>query len=144
MAASDHEVEYAKLDGAEFMYGMQVVSITEKGPVFKESIFDENDKVIGLKDELVQVESDSTIIAVSQMPKNKLAQTTAGLVVTENGLLKVDEFFQSSKEGIFGAGDVVLGSNTVVRAAATAKKAVEAMDAYLQGRPLKPAEEAVS
>ena len=90
------------------------------------------------------MESDSTVIAVSQMPKNKLAQTTAGLVVTENGLLKVDEFFQSSKEGIFGAGDVVLGSNTVVRAAATAKKAVEAMDAYLQGRPLKPAEGAAS
>lgn len=144
VAASDHEVEYAKLDGAQFVYGMQVVSITEKGPVFQESIFDENDKVIGLKEDLIQMESDSTIIAVSQMPKNKLAQTTDGLVVTENGLLKVDEFFQSSKEGIFGAGDVVLGSNTVVRAAATAKKAVEAMDAYLQGRPLKPAEEAAS
>ena len=144
VAASDHEVEYAKLDGAQFIYGMQVVSITEKGPVFQESIFDENDKVIGLKEDLIQMESDSTIIAVSQMPKNKLAQTTDGLVVTENGLLKVDEFFQSSKEGIFGAGDVVLGSNTVVRAAATAKKAVEAMDAYLQGRPLKPAEEAAS
>lgn len=144
VAASDHEVEYAKLDGAQFMFGMQVVSITEKGPVFKESIFDENDKVIGLNDELIQVESDSTIIAVSQMPKNKISQTTDGLVVTENGLLKVDEFFQSSKEGIFGAGDVVLGSNTVVRAAATAKKAVDAMDAYLQGRPLKPTEEAAS
>ena len=89
---------------------------------FPLNIFDENDKVIGLKDELIQVKSDSTIIAVSQMPKNKISQTTAGLVVTENGLLKVDEFFQSSKEGIFGAGDVVLGSNTVVRAAATAKK----------------------
>ena len=123
---------------------MQVVSITEKGPVFQESIFDENDKVIGHKEELIQMESDSTIIAVSQMPKNKLAQTTDGLVVTENGLLKVDECFQSSKEGIFGAGDVVLGSNTVVRAAATAKKAVEAMDAYLQGRPLKSTEEAAS
>lgn len=144
VAASDHEVEYARLDGAQFMFGMQVVSINEKGPVFQESIFDENDKVIGHKEELIQVESDSTVIAVSQMPKNKLAQTTAGLVVTENGLLKVDEFFQSSKEGIFGAGDVVLGSNTVVRAAATAKKAVEAMDAYLQGRPLKPAEGAAS
>ena len=133
VTASSHEIAYAELDGAEFVFGMQIQKITEKGPVFLRSIFDENDHVIGYEDEPVLVEADSTIISISQMPRGKLVRTTDGLEAQENGLLAVDENYMTTRPGVFGAGDVVTGAKTVVHAVAGAKKAAEAMIRYMEG-----------
>ena len=43
------------------------------------------------EDELDQVHADSTIIAISQGPKNKLLLTTPGLECSDTGLLLTDE-----------------------------------------------------
>lgn len=137
MSASSHEVSYTKLDGAEFVFGKAIQRITPKGPVFKISIFDENDKVVGYEEETEQFYADSTIIAVSQGPKNKLILTTDGLQGSEKGLLVVDENFMTTREGVFAAGDVVHGSKTVVHAVEEAKKAVQSMMAYMETRYLK-------
>ncbi|MBR2811800.1 MAG: FAD-dependent oxidoreductase [Solobacterium sp.] len=132
IAASEHEMDYARLDGAEFEFGQAIEKITEDGPVFKVAIFDENDKVIGYKDELNYVKADSTILAVSQAPKNKLILTTEGLEGNERGLLIVDENWMCTVPGVFAAGDVVNGSNTVVAAAYQAKEAAYAMMKYME------------
>ncbi|MBQ9046650.1 MAG: NAD(P)-dependent oxidoreductase [Solobacterium sp.] len=132
ISASSSEVEYAKLDGAEIELGMQIQSINEKGPVFKKSIFDENDKVIGYEDELIQVEADSTIISISQVPRGKLVRTTDGLDAGEYGELIVDENYMTTKPGVFAAGDVVTGPLTVVHAVDGAKKAATAMIRYME------------
>ena len=133
VTASSHELQYAELDGAEFAYGMQIEKITEIGPVFKRSIFDENNRVIGYEDELIQVEADSTIISISQVPRAKLARTTEGLEIGANGLLPVDENCMTTRPGVFGAGDVVTGAKTVVHAVEGAKRAAEAMVRYMEG-----------
>lgn len=49
IAASSNEVAYAKLDGAEFIFGKQIHHITEEGPVFQNAIMDENGNVTGAK-----------------------------------------------------------------------------------------------
>ena len=87
IAASSEEVQYAQLDGAETVFGKMIDHITPEGPVFKTSIFDENDKVIGYEEELEAVKADATIIAVSQGPKDRLLLTTEGLKKAENGML---------------------------------------------------------
>lgn len=132
IAASMHDMEYAKLDGAEFVFGHEIESINEKGPVFKLSLFDENNKVIGYEEKRVQVEADSTIIAVSQGPKNKIVQTTHNLETNERGLLVTDENGMTTRPGVFAAGDVVHGAKTVVHAVAEAKTAATAMMAYME------------
>ncbi|MBR2207373.1 MAG: NAD(P)-dependent oxidoreductase [Synergistaceae bacterium] len=132
IAASSHEVAYAKLDGAEIETGMQVQEITEKGPVFKRTIYGENDEIIGTEDELIQVEADSTIISISQVPRGKLVRTTHGLDADERGLLIVDENYMTTREGVFAAGDVVTGAKTVVHAVEGAKKAAEAMIKFME------------
>lgn len=132
VAASSHEVAYTKLDGAEFAFGYAIQSINEKGPVFKKSILDEEGKVIGTEDELIQVEADSTIISISQGPRRKLIRTTLGLEGGDNGLLIVDENYMTTKEGVFAASDVISGSKTVVHAVDGAKKAAEAMIKYME------------
>ncbi len=131
VAASSHEVSYAQLDGAELETGMQIQAINETGPVFRRAIRDESGAIAGYSDELVQAHADSTVIAVSQVPRHKLANTTAGLELTDRGLLAVDENGMTSLKGVFGAGDVVTGAKTVVHAVEGAKRAAFAIDRYL-------------
>ena len=132
VTASSSEVSYTELDGAEFVFGMQIEKITDEGPVFKKAIFDENDQITGYEEEPVQVHADSTIISISQVPRRKLARTTEGLELTERGLLEVDENYMTTRPGVFGAGDVVTGAKTVVHAVDGAKKAAEAMIRYME------------
>lgn len=132
-AASSHEISYAKLDGAEFVFGKEIQYITEKGPVFCNSILDENGRAIGCEKEEEQVEADSTIISISQGPRRKLIRTTVGLEGSEKGLLIVAENGMTTKPGVFAAGDVVSGSKTVVHAVEGAKIAAQGMIRYMEG-----------
>lgn len=130
--ASAHEMDYARLDGAEFNYGKAVQRITPAGPVFKNTVFDEEGRILGSEGEEELVPADTTIIAISQGPKDKLVNTTHGLKASERGLLIVDEDNMTTREGVFAAGDVVHGSLTVVSAAEEAKNAVAAMVRYME------------
>ena len=132
VTASSSEVAYAELDGAEFVFGMQIQKITPEGPVFKRAIFDEEDRVVGYEDELVQVQADSTVISISQVPRRKLVRTTVGLELSEKGTLLVDENYMTTKPGVFAAGDVCTGAKTVVHAVQGAKLAAQAMMRYME------------
>lgn len=132
VTASSSEVSYAELDGAEFVFGMQIERITDEGPVFKQAIFDENDRIVGYEEEPVQIHADSTVISISQVPRAKLVRTTDGLDAGERGTLTVDEDYMTTRPGVFAAGDVVTGAKTVVHAVDGAKKAAEAMIRYME------------
>lgn len=133
-SASQHEMEYTKLDGAKFEYGKQIVEITDDGPVFRNAILDEEGNITGYSEETEQVYVDSTIISASQGPKSKLVNTTEGLKASENGLLMTDEHGATTIDGIFASGDVVLGAKTVVEAAAYSKTVALAMHEYMQSK----------
>ena len=66
--------------------------------------------------------------------------TTKGLKATQSGLLETDENGETTVEGIFASGDVVLGAKTVVQAVAYSKKVAEAMDAYMKSKDEKKEE----
>lgn len=132
VTASSSEVAYAELDGAEFVFGMQIERITDEGPVFKRAIFDEDDQIIGYEEDPVQVHADSTVISISQVPRRKLVRTTEGLFAGERGTLLVDDNYMTTKPGVFAAGDVITGAKTVVHAVDGAKKAAEAMIRYME------------
>ena len=130
--ASDHEMEYAKLDGAEFIFGKSIQRITPEGPVFRNSVLNEAGRPVGVEGEEELVHADTTIIAINQRPKDKLVNTTHGLEATERGLLIVDENNMTTRAGVFAAGDVVHGSLTVVHAMEIAKNAAAAMMRYME------------
>lgn len=133
-SASNHEMEYTKLDGAKFEYGKQIIEINDDGPVFKQSLTDEDGNIVGLSEETEQVYVDATIISASQGPKSKLVNTTEGLKASEKGLLMTDDNGETTIEGIFASGDVVLGAKTVVEAAAYSKRVAQAMHEYMQSK----------
>ena len=135
--ASLHETQYAMLDGAKFEFSRNIVEINDNGPVFQQILYDEEGNVTGYSGEKEQVYADSVIISISQGPKSKLVNTTEGLKATRNGLLQTDEQGETTVEGIFASGDVVLGAKTVVEAVAYSKTVADAMDAYMKKKDMK-------
>jgi glutamate synthase (NADPH/NADH) small chain len=133
ISASEMEMEYARLDGAEFFTGKSIQRITPEGPVFKNSVLNEQGRPVGVEGEEELVKADTTIIAISQHPKDKLVNTTHGLHATERGLLIVDENKMTTRAGVFAAGDVTHGSLTVVHAVDEAKIAAAGMMRYMKG-----------
>ncbi|MCD8277953.1 FAD-dependent oxidoreductase, partial [Enterocloster citroniae] len=132
--ASLHETQYAMLDGARFEFGKSIVEINDDGPVFRDVCFDEEGNITGYSEETEQVKADSVIISISQGPKSKLVNTTDGLKATKNGLLQTSDNGETTVEGIFASGDVVLGAKTVVEAVAYSKTVVDAMDEYMKNK----------
>ena len=133
-SASQHETDYAKLEGAMFRFNKAIQEINDDGPVFREIYRNEEGNIAGYSQETEQVYADSVIISVSQGPKDKLVNTTEGLKATSNGLLETTENGEATVEGIFASGDVVLGAKTVVQAVEYSKKVADAMDSYMKAK----------
>ncbi|MCJ7856232.1 NAD(P)-dependent oxidoreductase [Lachnospiraceae bacterium NSJ-143] len=126
--ATEEEVVYAKLDGADFKFCRQIEAINDNGPVFKPAIMGDDGTVAGYANELEQEYADTTIIAISQSPKDKLLNTTEGLMGSEKGFLITDENGKTTCQRVYASGDVVFGARTVVEAVAFSKKVAKAMD----------------
>lgn len=133
IAASQRELDYAHIDGIELQQGMAITEFTEEGPVFTPRIYDEQGNLIR-EEEPVLMPADSTIIAISQGPKDKIVNTTHDLQTNDNGLLVVDDDGRTTREGVFASGDVVAGAKNVVLAVKYSKNVARAMDEYLTAK----------
>ena len=132
VAASQHEFEYAKIDGVQFKYCMEPVEITDEGVIFRELDFSENEHGTPVPGSEELHPADSTIISISQGPRNRIVSTTYGIEINDRGLIITDENGQTTRPGIFASGDVVKGAKTVVEAVRYSKQVADAMDAYMQ------------
>ncbi|MBR5090074.1 MAG: FAD-dependent oxidoreductase, partial [Ruminiclostridium sp.] len=123
----------AKYDGVEFVTGVEPVEITDEGTIFVRIEKDDEGNKHRVEGSEKLYPASSTIIAVSQGPKNRIVSSTTGLDITDRGLLVTNTYGATTRDGIFAAGDVVLGARTVVEAVNYSKQVAEAMDKYLQG-----------
>ena len=133
VAASQHEYNYALLEGVEFVYCKIPVEITDEGVIFADAEEKEDGSIEKIPGTEKLYPADSVIISISQGPRNQLVNTTKGLDANQRGLLVADEEGHTSRPEIFASGDVVNGARTVVEAVAHSKKVAEAMDKYMQG-----------
>lgn len=132
-AASPLEIDYAIADGAEMIYGAQTVEITDEGIIYQQAKFDEAGEVQSLSEPTL-FPTDSVIIAISQGAQSRIVSTTKGLEMNDRGLLATDERGNTTRSGIFAAGDVSLGARTVVEAVRNSKIVADEIDQYLQGK----------
>ena len=133
MAANVTEIEYAKYDGVEFVTNVEPVEITDNGTIFACVETDGEGNRVRVPGSEKLYPAASTIIAVSQGPRNRIVSTTTGIDVTDRGLLVTNTYGKTTRDGIFAAGDVVLGARTVVEAVNYSKQVAQAMDEYLRG-----------
>ncbi|WP_026516321.1 NAD(P)-dependent oxidoreductase [Butyrivibrio sp. MC2021] len=122
VSASKSEFEYAKVDGVKFEYKKQIVRILDEGPVFLDTETGEE----------TLVPADSVIIAISQVPQDRIVTHEKDLKLNEKGNLYTNESGETSLPGVFASGDVVTGAKTVVAAVAVSKQIAEDMDRYMR------------
>ena len=132
MAAALSEIEYAKYDGVEFVTGVEPVEITDDGTVFIKCEKNSEGKRVQIEGTETFYPATSTIIAVSQGPRNRIVSSTTGLDINDKGLLVTNTYGKTTSDGIFAAGDVVLGARTVVEAVNYSKQVANTMDEYLK------------
>ncbi|QOX61950.1 NAD(P)-dependent oxidoreductase [Anoxybacterium hadale] len=133
-AASKRELEYAQIDGVKFEYNKAPVEFTDEGVILQDIERDETGAAVFVEGTQKLYRADSTIISVSQGPRNRIVSTTTGLDVTQRGLLVTDQKGETTRPGIYAAGDIVFGAKTVVEAAAYSKLVADAMDEYVQNK----------
>lgn len=133
-AASPREVEYAKIDGVKFEYEVAPIEITNEGIIFRAIKVDEQEEIIWEDDKTFFKKADSVLISVGQGPRNRIVSTTSGIKVNQKGLVLTDQQGETTREGIFASGDVVLGAKTVVEAVKDSKDVADKMDRYMMGR----------
>ncbi len=130
-SATKEEADYAQIEGADFIYNITPIEITDNSVIFAKTITNA-DGSLQTTNETYEMNCDSVIICVSQKPSNLILRQTQGLEVNERGLAKISEDGVTSRPGIFASGDVVRGAKTVVEAVETSKKVAAAMDKYLK------------
>jgi glutamate synthase (NADPH/NADH) small chain len=139
VSASKSEFEYAKVDGVKFEYRKSIVRIVDEGAVFCDLVPDEEKtsengktsfKVLPETERLYP--ADSIMIAISQIPQDRIVNHDKALKLTEKGNLATNEMGETSLPGVFASGDVVTGAKTVVAAVAVSKQIAEDMDLFMQ------------
>ncbi len=134
-AANPMELEYAKIDGVQFEYFKAPVELTEDGCIFHDMVRGEDGKLVPVPGTEKLYPADSTIISISQGPRNVIVTNTGGIGVDGRGLVVTDTTGRTTREGIFASGDVVKGAKTVVEAVRYSKLVADAMDEYMQSLP---------
>ena len=133
ISASDRELEYALMDGCEIEYAKGIHSVTPEGPMMYDRVFDDEQNLIS-EGAPYLIPADSTVIAASQGVKDNIVRTKKGVTLNEKGLVKIDENGMTERDGVFAAGDVVLGPWNVVQVVKDAKHVADAMIRYLEAR----------
>lgn len=138
ITARDIEVQYAKIDGAEFIMNKTPVEIVDEGVVLADTHVykDENGREYGEPIDGTETlfPVDSVIVAISQGPRSTVINSTTGICVKNSGLITVDSCGRTSREGVFASGDVVTGAKTVVEAVKVSRKVADAIDEYVTQR----------
>ncbi len=85
------------------------------------------------------IDCDRVLLAIGQGPELDWVQQpgNAGIASTKQRRLRADAVtFETGRPGVFGTGDVRVGSATVVQAVAEGRRSAYAVDAYLKGLDL--------
>ena len=127
MRAREAEIRHAAEEGVRFIFNatpIRIECLKQGGKVRA---------VFGVEGVEKEFEFDSIIVAIGQTP-NGIAKL-AGLDCEKDGRIKVDGRGMSSREGVFSAGDCVLGSASVIDAIADAKRTAGEILVYLKKQP---------
>jgi formate dehydrogenase beta subunit len=141
MPATDEEISQGEEEGIKIYPAKNIRQIlTENGRItgaeflnVASASFDEDNR---LQIEVIEntehiIEADTVIFAIGQQPD---IPEDFKLETTPNNLIIIDEFTGSTGlEGVFAAGDAVIGTSSVIKAIASGRKAAAAIDRYLGG-----------
>jgi glutamate synthase (NADPH/NADH) small chain len=74
---------------------------------------------------------DIIIEAIGQQSQKDISRILPGIELN-NGLIKINEGYQTTVENVFAGGDIVRGASTVVAAVSDGMKAATSINNYLR------------
>lgn len=118
MPANREEVEAGKEEGISFLFQTNVIRVD--GDTKVETLLCDTGK---------QIEVDGLIVAVGSTPNATCLEKEFAL--TENGLLQVDEHYETTVQNVFAGGDMIQKKATVCMAIQNGKQAAIEIDKKL-------------
>ncbi len=81
-----------------------------------------------------EVETDTVIVAIGNLPNPLVPDTTPDLPVNRRGNIIADETGRTGKEGVFAGGDIVTGAATVIQAMGAGRIAAKTIHEYIMAK----------
>ncbi|HEX2684708.1 MAG TPA: FAD-dependent oxidoreductase, partial [Ferruginibacter sp.] len=139
MPAYDYETEDALAEGVEVNL-LKSISGIKKKKVTLENMQVEKGKAIGTG-ETETIDADIVILADRQETDSGFLRSVSGLIINEDGTIKIDTQRMTGSNGIFAGGDMLPGeTRSATIAIGQGKKAAKYIDAYLKGVSFQKAE----
>ncbi|MFC1691972.1 NADPH-dependent glutamate synthase [Candidatus Latescibacterota bacterium] len=144
MPARDEEIEHAKEEGIEFQLLTAPVEFTGDDSRMVRTVKcirmelgepDESGRrrPIPIPGSEFDVEADTVIVAIGNMPNPLIPKTTPDLPLGRRGTIIADEKGRTGKKGVFAGGDVVTGAATVIQAMGAGRIAAQSIHEYIMG-----------
>jgi len=139
MPAYDYETEDALAEGVHINL-LKSITKTQDKKITLETMKVEKGKAIGTN-EFETVDADMLIIANRQETDSSFLRSLPGIVIHEDGTVKIDAQRMTGYEGIFAGGDMLPGENrSSTIAIGHGKKAAKYIDGYLKQQPYEKPE----
>jgi len=146
MPAGHEEVEEAEKEGIKMIYLTSPVEFIGEGKVrsvkFVKMKLGEPDasgrrRPAPVENSEFELEADTVILAIGYVPDVQVLMHD-GLNISKKGTVIVkDDTGITNMKGVFAAGDVVTGPQSVIEAMASGRRAAEAIHLYFRGEPEK-------
>lgn len=133
MTALKEQIALAKLDGVTFRTNLQTIKIEDDGLIVS-PVINQNGKLSYNPEVNSKIESTSVIIAIGQGALSNIVNNTKAIDTKEKGLVVASNKGQTTRPGVFAAGDVVSGQKTVAEAVAAAKLVAQEIEDYINNK----------
>ena len=131
MPAYDYETEDALAEGVDVQLFRSIRKV-ENNQITLEVMKVEKGKAIGTN-EFETIDADVLIMANRQESNSGFLREVSGVIVNDDGTVKIDMARMTGHEGIFAGGDMLPGENrSATIAIGQAKKAARNIDSYLE------------
>ena len=145
MPARREEVHHAKEEGIEFNLLCNPVQILgdEKGKVkaiecirmeLGEPDASGRRRPVPIEGSNFQIPVDAVVMALGNTPNPLIRTTTKGLEANSHGCIIVKDSMETTREGVYAAGDAVSGAATVILAMGGGKQAAKSIDEYIRSK----------
>jgi len=142
MPARDEEIHHAEEEGIEMQFLTSPVAflgddrnMVEKVRCLRMELGEPDSsgrrRPIPIEGSEFEIETDTVIVAVGNLPNPLIPNTTHDLPVSKRGNILADEAGRTGKKGVFAGGDIVTGAATVIEAMGAGRIAARSIHEYL-------------
>ncbi|MFC1528645.1 NADPH-dependent glutamate synthase [Candidatus Latescibacterota bacterium] len=144
LPARIEEIHHAEEEGVIFHYLTSPVAFSGDGTnmvqsarCIKMKLGEPDDsgrrRPIPIPDSEFEIEADTIIVAIGNLPNPLIQNTTSDLPVNKWGNIMADELGRTGKKGVFAGGDIVTGAATVIQAMGAGRTAATSIHEYIMG-----------